>query len=610
MDKTEDIFAQIIIEGQKKIDVSDEKRTLMESLTETGIFLESICGGKGTCGKCKVKVLGGQVVDRNGDPAKPEKDGLYLACQVYPVGEVVLDKIARKGVSAKGEIGRLAIPPKYRIPALRKSVVKPTYPTLEKNYSLQDMICAVSEEGLHFAVQALRELALIALTKPEAYTLVYIEDMITAVEAGDTSSTLYGVAFDIGSTTVAGMLIDMNSGEVIAAAAETNPQTAFGADVISRIKVAETPEGLKNLSNLLRNCLDSLIGKLCISVGRVRQDIYLITVVGNSTMEHLLMGISPSNLTISPYVQVFKYLPPVPPEELTLDINPGGRVLLMPNIASFVGADTTGAAMAMDQDLTQNLTLLIDLGTNGEIVLGNRDRMIVSSTAAGPAFEGAQLSCGMRATAGAIDDITLGEDVSIRTIKDQKPAGICGSGIIKAIAEMVRAGIITSSGRLARGSQLNKLSSALQARIQEKDGHREFVLAFAAESAFGSDVVVTQADIREIQLVKSSICTGSEILMEGLGVSPEEVEQVFIAGAFGSFIDLDSALAIGLIPVKERQKVRSVGNAAGEGAAKALLSEYNINRCKAIADKAGFIELANHPHFQEIFLKNLEFPEV
>lgn len=612
---SEEITPQIFIGGQNPIPVKNRAWTLMDILTDAGVFLESVCGGQGTCGKCKVRVLSGQVADRQGNPAEPENDGSYLACRTYPLGQVVLADITQKGVTAKGQIGRIHISLEDRAPLLRKSAVRPTYPTLAQNYSLQEMISNVnvnerqSPEQPDLHITALRDMALLAQAKTEIYTLIHLDNHVTAVEAGDTSSVLYGVAFDIGSTTVAGILMDMKRGEVVAAAAETNPQAAYGADVISRIKAAEKPEGLKQLADLIRHCLNNLIRRLCSISGIRIPDIYLVTIVGNSTMEHLLMGISPTSLTIPPYVQAFKTISPIPPQELSLDIHPGGRVILVPNIASFVGADTTAAILAMDQDLAPKLTLLIDLGTNGEIVLGNRERIIVTSTAAGPAFEGAQLSCGMRATKGAIDDISIQEEVLIRTINAQKPAGICGSGIIKALAEMVRRGIITSSGRFAEGSQMAQLSPELRSRIREKEGQREFVLAFAEESANGSDIVITQGDVREVQLVKSSICTGAQILMQALGVNPEDIAQVFIAGAFGSFVDLDSALAIGLLPVQERNKIRSVGNAAGEGAAKALLSKKHIQRCRAIAEKAEFIELANHPQFQKNFIKNLAFPK-
>lgn len=319
------------------------------------------------------------------------------------------------------------------------------------------------------------------------------------------------------------------------------------------------------------------------------------------------MGISPTYLTLSPYVPVFNYIPPFLPNNLQLDINPGGRVLLLPNIASFVGADTVAAITAVDQDLSDKMTLLIDLGTNGELALGNKDRIAVCSTAAGPAFEGAQLSCGMRAAEGAIDNVTVTDDVYITTIKHEKPRGICGSGIIKAIAELVRAGVITDSGRFAGGSRLTGLPDKISERMREKDGAKVFILAFAHESATGEEIYISQLDIREIQLVKSSICTGAEILMENIGVKPEEIEQVLIAGAFGNYIDLDSAVAIGLIPQSDLKKIHPVGNAAGAGAVKALLSEGHLARCYAIAGKAEFVELANHPAFQEKFVENLAF---
>jgi len=602
---------QIAIQGQKTIE-GKAGQSLWQILTGAGVLLEAVCGGKGTCGKCKVHVLSGQVVDRNGNPAQISKEGTYLACQVYPQGQVVLAEINPKGTTAKGKIGQIDIPSEYRKSSLKKSVIQPAYPTLTQNYALETMLRKALEkdlgEELIFELVALKELALLASGKTDKYTIVHWGNKVFTVEAEDTASAFYGVAFDLGTTTVAGMLININSGEVIAAAAETNPQTVYGADVISRIKVAERAEGLRKLSDAIRQCLNSLIGKLCKEAGITRHDIYFITLVGNSTMEHLLMNISPTSLTTPPYAQVFQYLPILSPQDISLDINPGGCITLLPNITSFVGADTTAAIMAVDQDLTDKLTLLIDLGTNGEIALGNRKRLLVTSTAAGPAFEGAQLSCGMRATGGAIDDVKITDNVTIHTIKNQKPAGICGSGIIKALAEMLRAGIVTPSGGFAGEDKVARLPAHIQTRFREHAGQKEFVLAFAEESANGSDIVITQGDIREIQLVKSSIYTGSQILMEALGVGPEAIEQVFLAGAFGSYVDLDSALAIGLIPVQERQKIRSVGNAAGEGAAKALLSSYNLQRCHKIASKAEFLELANNPLFQKRFIKNLAFP--
>lgn len=580
-------------------------QTLHTALASAGIILESICGGHGTCGKCKVKIISGQVTDLRGEPIEPTNDGQYLACQVYPLVDLVLE-INSHGVTSKGEIGGIAMKKSELNPPVKKVCFEPKYPDLLNNYSLQEM---PKWSGLTYRVDigALKELAVASLPKPKALTATVVLDEITAMETGDTTGRIFGTAFDIGSTTVAGMLLDVNKGEVIAAAAETNPQTVFGADVISRIKAAETKEGLRKLSTIIRECLNGLISELCIQAGITRNDIYLVTIAGNSTMEHLLMEISPSNLSISPYVPVFNYIPPLSPENLKLNINVGGRVVLLPNIASFVGADTVAAITANDQDITDKMTLLLDLGTNGELAIGNKDKIVVCSTAAGPAFEGAELACGMRAGEGAIDSVVITDDVHLTTINNGKSRGVCGSGVIMGIAQMLKAGVIDSSGRFLKGTKAAELPPLIRERVQERNGQKIFILTFADESATGEDVYVSQGDIRQIQLVKSSICTGAEILMESIGVAMDEVEQVLIAGAFGNYIDLESAIAIGLIPQSDPSVVHPVGNAAGVGAVKALLSKKHLERCYSVANKAGFIELANHPKFQMKFVQNLSF---
>ncbi|WP_158309038.1 ASKHA domain-containing protein [Desulfosporosinus orientis] len=589
--------------------------TLLSSLTEAGMILEASCGGQSSCGKCRIKLLSGQVVDRLGNPAEPMDDGRHLACQVYPAEDLVLERPVPAQVSSKGEIGDQFLEDFDLSPPVKKNLLRPVYPTLEHNYSLQEMIqqgiraIEDREEDLSIAISALQDLARIAPEKPDEITLLRTSDQIIAFEAGDTLASLYGVAFDIGSTTVAGMLVDLNNGKILAAAAETNPQAAYGADVISRIKAARTEAGLNTLTSAIRNCLNDILEKLCATEGISNQDIYWATAAGNSTMEHLLMGVSPEYLTISPYVPVFKDLPLLPPKVIDLAINPGGRIRLLPNIASFVGADTVAAILGVDQDLTSKLTLLIDLGTNGEIVLGNKDKILVSSTAAGPAFEGAQLSSGMRAANGAIDQVTITDDVYVHTIKDEPARGICGSGVIEGIAGLLKAGVITASGRFISKERLALWPNKLGKRLKVENGQKEFVLVPAQHSATGRDISITQGDIREIQLVKSSIFTGVEILMENYGITFAEIEEVLIAGAFGNHLDLGSALGIGLVPSALRGKVIPVGNAAGTGAVKALLSEPIRERCRSIVNKALFIELANHPGFQKKFINNLSFPE-
>lgn len=607
---TTETRVKIVINETQAFEVSTHE-TLLSSLTKAGIMLEADCGGQGSCGKCRIRVLSGQVGDRQGNHVEPIDDDWYLACQVYPAEDLVLDKTDQGKVSSKGEISDRFLEYIDLFPPIKKTLITPIYPTLQNNYSLQEMIRrAIGADGdVHVDSLALKELAQIAPQKLDELTILRSFNQIMAFEAGDTSGSLYGVAFDIGSTTVAGMLVDLNKGKVIAAVAETNPQAAYGADVISRIKAARTEDGLNTLMSVVRKCLNNLVGKLCTTAGISNRDIYLVTVAGNSTMEHLLMGVSPEYLTISPYVPVFIDLPQFSPSVIELNINPGGRIILLPNIASFVGADTVAAIAGVDQDLTSKLTLLIDLGTNGEIVLGNKDKLFVSSTAAGPAFEGAQLSSGMRAANGAIDDVEITDDVFVHTIKDELARGICGSGVIKALAEFLKVGVITTSGRFVSSDRLALLPDNIGKRLKDQDGQKEFVLVFAEQSVTGRDISITQGDIREIQLVKSSIFTGVEILMENFGITLEEIEQILIGGAFGNHLDLDSALAIGLVPSTDRGKIIPVGNAAGTGAVKAMLSVRILERCRSISRKAKFIELANHPEFQKRFIRNLSFPE-
>ncbi|MEW6424505.1 MAG: ASKHA domain-containing protein [Bacillota bacterium] len=600
---------RIIIKDGKSIPAKTG-RTVLDALTAAGIVLEANCGGRGKCGKCKIKVLSGQVADSSGQPAAPGEDGTYLACQVYPGEDLVVDKIEQAEASFKGEIGRLTPGGGESVSPVKKILVKPVYPTLENNYSLQEMIRRAAGEKAPVCPNALKELALVASRKAKTVTLTVVSPEITAVEAGDTTAALYGVAFDIGTTTVAGMLVDVNRGGVVAAAAKTNPQASFGADVISRIVAAEKPDGLRRLASAVRECLNGIIERLCQTAGISNRDIYLITVAGNSTMEHLLMEIPPRSLAQSPYVPVFKYLPQFPPGELGLNINPGGRIVLLPIIGGFVGADTVAAVVAVDQDLTEKMVLLIDLGTNGELVLGNKNGLVVTSTAAGPAFEGAQLSCGMRAAEGAIDNVAVDGDVRYTTIGNERPKGICGSGVVKALAELLKAGIITPSGKFTDDPGAAVFPHLAKERLRKRNGRMEFVLAFGEETGTGRDITITQGDIREIQLVKSSICTGAQVLMETLGLTPGQVDEVLVAGAFGNFIDIDSALAIGLIPVTDRRKIRPVGNAAGTGAVKAILTREHLDRCSRVAEKAVLIELANQPEFQRRFLGNLPFPEV
>lgn len=591
-------------------------KTVLQSLVDRGVFVEANCSGRGSCGKCKIQVLDGAVVDKEGQLAESGDDGAYLACQIYPRGDITI-AVKKRGTSQKAQ--DIEIFAGDGPPLARKIVIAPVYPTVNQHYSLQEMIQQaltvqepdigqVSNYSFLEDSAVLRRLGKVTETKPEQITLTLLQEKAIAVEAGDTSAALYGAAFDIGTTTVAGMLVDLKRREVVAVCSRNNPQASMGADVISRIQATHELEGgLERLSQLIRICLNQMIEELCGLAGIESCCIYAVNIAGNATMSHLVLGISPSSLVRKPYATLFKYISWLSPQEMELDINPQGKINVLPNIESFVGSDTTAAILAVNQDVSGPPMLLIDLGTNGEMVIRDEDRLYACSTAAGPAFEGAHIRDGMRAADGAICDVTIDQqDVLIQVIGDGKPSGICGSGIIKAVAQLLKAGVIEANGRFKKSAAAS-LPALLRQRLKNQDGQWEFVLVKAEDSASGADISITQADIRQIQLVKSSICTGIQFLMDKL--PGNQKMKVCLAGAFGNYVDIESAAAIGMLPGIETEWVSSVGNAAGTGAVQSLLSAEHMQRCIDIAAKVQYVELAAQPGFQTRFLANLNFPQ-
>lgn len=598
-------FNVVVKETQQTFSCSTSA-TLLQALTDGGIFMEANCGGRGTCGKCKLQVPHGQVIYFHGASATYQHDHVHLACQIYPVEDVTVS-IATSEASRKGNIIETFESNDQSL--VKKLVITLTYPTLENQYSFQEMISCrlLSSIPILWGTRVMQQLAEIVKLKPDIVTVVMFDNEIIAIEAGDTACSLFGVAFDIGTTTVAGMLVDVNRKKIIATHSQTNPQAAFGADVISRINATLSPDGLAAEASVIRQCLNQIIEELCTAMQVPQHQIYATTIVGNSTMEHLLMGISPLSFASNPYASVFTQIAPFYPNEISISMNPYGRIALLPNIMSFIGGDTTAAIIATNQDVSSNHTLLVDLGTNGEIVLGNREKLFACSTAAGPGFEGAHIRDGMRAFSGAIEDVVIRDDVHVKIMGGGKATGICGSGIVKGIAELVNKQIITASGRFDR-KKAATLPVNLAKRLKNKDNQWEFVLIEGQDSATGRDISITQNDVRQIQLIKSAVCTGIQILLAEANLEGDI--PVFLAGAFGNFIDIESALSIGLLPACSRGMVRSVGNAAGVGAVHALLSKEKLDRCTSIAKNIHYVELANHPQFHKTFLANLVFPEV
>ena len=416
------------------------------------------------------------------------------------------------------------------------------------------------------------------------------------------------MAFDIGTTTVVGYLLDGKDGHETAVTSMMNPQHQFGADVISRANYV-LENGGDQMRKVIVDALNQMIGKACAEAGIEREDVIQVSIVGNTCMHHLFLGISPDSLVHAPYVPAVKDGMIKAPEEVGLKMNPKGRVIILPNIAGFVGADTVGCMLCVAFDQLEKMTLMIDIGTNGELVMGNKEKMYTTSTAAGPAFEGAKIECGMRGSRGAVSHLKVKDGKIVMEVVDQaKPIGICGSGLIDILAFLIRYGFVDTYGGFCDAEDLeDPVAKAESWRLQELDGKPVFVLFPKEETGNGAPVYLSQKDIREVQLAKGAIAAGIQIMTEKLNIQPEDIQQVYLAGAFGNYMDAANACEIGLIPYELKDRIIPIGNAAGEGSKLACLNQGEYNYACKMAKEAEFIELATESEFQDVFVDKLEF---
>lgn len=592
--------------------------TVLQAAIELGVKVEGLCAGRGTCGKCRVIASEGlstpTAMELKNLTEEELRKGYRLACQAAILSDAVVtvpeeSRIAQVNILAEGIAqGSLSMEP-----WVRRYVLHVPAATLENQVADLQNVMQVWHEHHDgeptFTLSALRQLPFALRERDGHIALVLANDQVVYVAAGDGPEHILGIAFDIGTTTVVGYLMDLESGERLAVSSLLNPQTKYGADVVSRILFAtEKDSGLQILQREIIGALNQIIAQTIRTANVAPENIYGVTVVGNTTMYHLFLGISPAALGRMPYVPAVSAPLCLLAKDLGIAIHPDAHVWVLPNIAGWVGADTVGVILATDLPNHEDIALAIDIGTNGEMVMGSRRRLIACSTAAGPAFEGAHLSCGMRAADGAIDAISIDGDVRWHTIGESAPRGICGSGLVDLIAEMLRVGIIDSTGMMQDGQTLRANGrSHLAERILQNGTQREFLLVSPAESAGGRPIKVTQRDVRELQLAKGAIRAGVQILMKELGIGPEDVKRVYLAGAFGNYIRPESALAIGLMPRFPNAKIIPVGNAAGAGARMALLSLSARKRAAQIPAQVEYLELSGRPDFQEEFVTAMLF---
>lgn len=421
-------------------------------------------------------------------------------------------------------------------------------------------------------------------------------------------AAIFGVAVDIGTTTVVAKLMDMRDGRLCATEATLNPQVRFGDDVVSRIAYAEDEGRYAHLHNAIIHCINSLVERLCRKAGIEADRICEMCIAGNTTMSHIFLKLPIAQLGQAPYRAWSLEAHDVPAAELAIGMNPAGNVHTVENIAGFVGADTTAVALACDIDSAEEMTLIVDIGTNGEIVLGTKDGLYAASCAAGPALEGARITCGSRAADGAIEAVVIsGDDIGLDIIGDRPARSICGSGLIDAVAVMLDLGVIDRTGRFVEPQELRaKLPPAIFSRIFEYEGQPAFRLAGTASEEQGH-VFLTQADIRQMQLAKGAIRAGIRLVQQRLGLQDGDIRHVLLAGAFGNYIRSASALKIGLLPAVPPERIRFVGNAAASGAQMILISRHCRRQAERLAQKIEYVEIAHEPDFQMVFADSMFF---
>ncbi len=609
--------------------------TLREAALKLGVAIEQVCGGNKSCGKCKVQIKEGYFpkykleskASNLSPPGESEKEklgeelekGYRLACAAQVFGDIVVflpeesrgeEQVVRK------EAGNLEIELKPAVEIFNLEIPKPSLEDPLGDYERvqRELKKILPEAEFSIDYHVLKKLPEELRNGNFRISLALWNNKEIISISSLQREKIYGIAFDVGTTTCAGYLLDLTSGEVVASDSTMNPQVAYGEDVMARVTYAmEHSSGLEELQKAIIEGLNRIVSNLCSKAGVKAEDILEVTVAGNTAMHHLLLGINPEPLGLSPFTPALHGSLDIKARELGLKIAHSANVHVLPIEAGFVGADNVAVALALEPHKSDKIKLIMDIGTNGEIILGNSEKLLSASCATGPALEGAQIKFGMRASKGAIERVridpesleprykVIGSEKWSHEVTKTGAKGICGSGIIEAVAEMFKAGIIKNTG--AFNSEINS------PRIRKgKDGAPEYVLAWAQETATGRDIVVTQGDVRALQLAKAALYAGCKILMKRYPT--ESIDEVILAGAFGSYIDKEAAMLIGMFPSIELEKVKVAGNAAGDGARIALLNRDKRKEAEEIARRIKYIELTVDPIFQEEFVKAMYFPHI
>lgn len=612
-------------------------KTLYEILTEIDVKIRSECGGVGKCGKCQLKIQEGKrFLNTQTDSEKrflnqsQLEKGIRLACQTK-----IERKYEQKLLQKEAPQIKVYLPEKLMVedftiltsgtgkgvklkPSVEKISLTVESPNLENpiaDFERTLKVLSHKERDfnmpLNIEYDLLKRLPLLLRNKQDEITAtIWNRKKIISLESGNHINENFGIAFDIGTTTLVGYLINLYNQKIYAVHSKLNPQTTYGEDLITRITfIKDNEEGLQILHKSVLEALNDIINKVCKKAKISPSQIYEATIVGNSVMHHISLGLNPINIGLSPYVPVIQQGINIEAKNIDLQISKHGNIYALPLIAGFVGADTMGVVLSSEIYKEKALTLAIDIGTNGEIIIGNRDVIVTGSCAAGCALEGAHITHGMRAAGGAIEYLTIDPDtfeVSYKTIKNKSPIGICGSGLIDAVAEMLKAKILTRSGNFNK----ERLDHE---RFITENNKKEFIIAFESETPLDSPITISLDDIRQIQMAKGAFYSGSRLLLNHLCEKYKkefEIKQIFLAGAFGNYINKENARFIGMIPDIESEKIYQIGNAAGIGAQYCLMNKEYRKKATELIKKIEYVEIAVNERFQREYAEAMYFPHM
>ncbi|MEI2777195.1 MAG: ASKHA domain-containing protein [Tetrasphaera sp.] len=588
--------------------------SVFDAASWNGIAIDSTCGGHGTCRKCKVRVTTGTAPvtshDRRTFTARELAAGWRLACLVQARQDLDIEvpPLVTRPKAATVGVGRQVI----LRPAVQKRYVALDEPHLgDQRTDLRRLADAIDDLDLRPDLYALRRLPKVLRENDFKVTAVIVDETLIDIEPGDTSALRYGLAIDLGTTTVVATLLDLETGTPCAVASILNKQQPFGGDVITRISATMLdPEAAGRLRQAAGHTLAELAYHVRQEAGVDAQHIYEIAVAGNATMIALLLGIDPEPLGVAPFIMTHDHFPTIHASDIGLQLHPGARVTLFPALGAYVGGDIVAGMLATGMDRDKRARLFIDVGTNCEIVLSDGNRLVATAAPAGPAFEGGAIRRGMRAADGAIEVVKLTDDgVDLGVIGAVEPVGLCGSGLVDAVAELVRVGLLDASGRFVPDDDAARIAPALADRLTKVGEERVFILHRPTPDASPEDCVfLSQRDIRELQFAKAAIATGWRLLCEEIGLDPADIQQVLLAGSFGSYLSPAAAIRIGLVPKLPVLRIVSAGNVAGEGAKMVLLSARERNGADALLKEVQYVELSDRADFNDRFVEQLAFP--